>query len=129
MFTKKHGKDMLKKVTLKVPNGDVWQVDLKKSKGDIWLKNGWWEFVKHYDMKIAYLLMFEYEGCSRFSVVIFDPSASEILYPKNTVKDDAKKTSVSIDDEVEIVELEDDTCSSESEDEDYGLLYSILFYK
>lgn len=80
-FTEKHGKDLLERVILKVPNGDVWRVDLQKSGDEIWLKNGWWEFAEHYSLKYGHLLMFKYERFSIFGVVIFDTSATEIVYP------------------------------------------------
>lgn len=99
---------MQDKVTLKVPNGDIWQVGLKKSKdGEIWFDNGWMEFAKCYGLKFGNLLMFKYEGCSSFRVFIFDPSACEIVYPKKL--ESCKE-----------VEFDEDskTCSSWDQDHD-----------
>lgn len=73
---------MLDSVTLKVPNGDVWQVDLIKSKGKLCFNNGWMEFAMHYGITFGNLLVFKYEGFSIFNVLIFDPTACEIVYPK-----------------------------------------------
>ncbi|GKA04402.1 pyridoxal phosphate-dependent transferase [Tanacetum coccineum] len=119
-FTEKHGNDLLERVTLKIPNNDVWKVDLKKSKGEIWLSNGWSEFVEHYGLKFGHLLVFKYEGSSTFGVVIFEPSASEIVYPKKTIKDDARKSQVTCD-KLKSVKSEDETSSSWSEDRNHGI--------
>ncbi|XP_071735142.1 B3 domain-containing transcription factor VRN1-like [Rutidosis leptorrhynchoides] len=96
-FTEKHEKALSNKVTLKVPNGDVWEVKLKKSNGDVWLKKGWGEFAKYYGVKFGHFLMFKYEGLSKFDVVIFKPNATEIEYPNNNKKDDHVKNNVDKD--------------------------------
>ncbi|KAI3799048.1 hypothetical protein L1987_34336 [Smallanthus sonchifolius] len=111
-FTEEYGKYLLERVTLKVRNGDVWQVGLHKSKDEIWLKNGWGRFVEHYSIGIWHLLMFEYEGSSTFGVIIFDATASEIKYLKHT--DRARKC-----DESKIIILDDDTSSEE--DQKHGI--------
>ncbi|XP_076914142.1 B3 domain-containing protein At5g18000-like [Bidens hawaiensis] len=122
-FTNEYGKYLPQRVTLKVPNGDLWQVDLQKSGNEIWLKNGWGEVVERYGLGVSSLLMFKYEGLSTFDVVIFNASASEIEYPKNTkkrcsirtsVKRDARKRSVSCDESKIIVLDDDDDTSSDS---------------
>ncbi|CAH1451129.1 unnamed protein product [Lactuca virosa] len=123
-FTEKHGKDLLERVILKVPNGDVWRVDLQKSGDEIWLKNGWWEFAEHYSLKYGHLLMFKYEGFSIFGVVIFDTSATEIVYPpmkkdslRNSTKDVARNNPQEVKPtKLKTVKSEEETCSS-SEDE------------
>ncbi|PWA86229.1 B3 DNA binding domain-containing protein [Artemisia annua] len=122
-FTEKHGNDLLERVILKMPNNDVWKVDLKKSKGEIWLSNGWSEFVAHYGLKFGHLLVFKYEGSSTFGVVICEPSASEIVYPKKTIKDDARKSQVTCD-KLKSVKSEDETSSSWSEDQNHGIKFN-----
>ncbi|KAK1410257.1 hypothetical protein QVD17_36792 [Tagetes erecta] len=116
-FTEEYGKYLSESVTLKVPNGDVWQVEVQKTGDEIWLKNGWGRFAEHYGLGLAHLLMFEYDGLSTFGVIIFNATASEIKYPKNTDRN-AGKCHVSCD-EQETVILDDDDddhmCSS-SED-------------
>ncbi|KAI3741038.1 hypothetical protein L1987_58703 [Smallanthus sonchifolius] len=85
-FTEEDEKYLLERVTLKVRNGDVWQVGLHKSKDEIWLKNGWGRFAEHYSIGISHLLMFEYEGSSTFGVIIFDATASEIKNNNNALE-------------------------------------------
>ncbi|KVI09032.1 B3 DNA binding domain-containing protein [Cynara cardunculus var. scolymus] len=52
-FTDKHGKELLDRVILKLPDHDVWQLHLFKSRRQIWLKNGWSEFAHHYGLRFA----------------------------------------------------------------------------
>ncbi|KAI3520975.1 hypothetical protein L1887_10430 [Cichorium endivia] len=113
-FTEKHGTNLLERVILKVPNGDVWQVDLQKSKGEIWFENGWWEFAEHYGLKFGHLLMFNYEGFSIFDVIIFDTTASEIVYPPMK-KDQTKEVSRKSQQELKFTKLK--TVKSEDESE------------
>ncbi|GAV89077.1 B3 domain-containing protein, partial [Cephalotus follicularis] len=83
-FVKKHGKDLPNSVLLKVPSGAEWKVELKRCDGEVWLQNGWKEFAKYYFVGFGHLLVFRYEQNSYFSVVIFDPSCSEIRYSYTT---------------------------------------------
>ncbi|XVF17773.1 hypothetical protein REPUB_Repub10bG0152400 [Reevesia pubescens] len=80
-FVKDYGNGMSSPACLRVPTGAVWKVELTKSDGKIWLKNGWQEFSNHYSLEFGHFLVFRYEGNSNFHVVIFDRSASEIEYP------------------------------------------------
>lgn len=82
-FTKGHGGNLAETVTLKLRNGDIWQVDLINSNGAICFDNGWMEFAEHYNLRFGHLLLFNYEGFSIFRVFIFDPSGCEMVYPKN----------------------------------------------
>ncbi|KAF5769731.1 putative transcription factor B3-Domain family [Helianthus annuus] len=140
-FTDEYGKFLSEKVTLKVPNGDVWQVELYKSGDEVWLKNGWGEFAEHYGLKFSNMLVFKYEGCSTFGVIMFNATASEIEYPeskdrfKTPVKPNARKFPVSSDepettvsdddssysDESETIVSKDDTSSWLSEDQEHGI--------
>ncbi|KAD7479419.1 hypothetical protein E3N88_02555 [Mikania micrantha] len=110
-FTEEYGKDLSQRVTLKVPNGDVWQVDLQKSKDEFWLKNGWEKFADRYNLGFADLLMFKYEGFSTFGVIIFNASASEIQYPKNidraTAANSVKQSSWS-EDKKHVIKINDE---------------------
>ncbi|KAK7846539.1 b3 domain-containing transcription factor vrn1 [Quercus suber] len=53
--------------TLIAPYPHFWQVGLKKANNNIWFCNGWQDF--------------QYEGNSRFHVLIFDKTTTEIQYP------------------------------------------------
>ncbi|XVE82716.1 hypothetical protein DITRI_Ditri16bG0028300 [Diplodiscus trichospermus] len=80
-FARKYGNGMSSPTFLRVPTGEVWKVELTKSDGKIWLKDGWKEFSNHYSLDFGHFLVFRYEGNSNFHVVIFDSSTSEIEYP------------------------------------------------
>lgn len=61
-------------------------MELKKWDDEIWLQNGWQEFLEYYSLTHGFFLVFEYtkRNC-HFNVIIFDKSASEIDYPINVV--------------------------------------------
>lgn len=54
---------------------------LEKRNELLWLQDGWTEFSKHYSIKRGHLIVFRYEGNSKFNAVIFDDSTVEIDYP------------------------------------------------
>ncbi|XP_038702135.1 B3 domain-containing transcription factor VRN1-like isoform X2 [Tripterygium wilfordii] len=80
-FVKKSGRSLPSLVILKVPTGAVWPVELAKRDGKFWFQNGWQEFAGYYSLDYGHMLVFEYDGCSHFHVIIFDKSATEIKYP------------------------------------------------
>ncbi|MBA0734961.1 hypothetical protein Gogos_018848, partial [Gossypium gossypioides] len=80
-FVKNHGNSMSSPAMLSVPSGEVWKLELTKCNGKIWFENGWLEFSNHYSLDFGHLLVFRYDGNSNFHVVIFDRTATEILYP------------------------------------------------
>lgn len=82
-FVTKLGKSLRGPVTLKIPSGLEWKVELRSCNGEVWLQKGWTEFADHLSIGRGHLLLFRYEGNSRFHVVIFDKSATEIEYPTN----------------------------------------------
>ncbi|TYH78883.1 hypothetical protein ES332_D03G020400v1 [Gossypium tomentosum] len=81
LFVKNQGNSMSSPAMLSVPSGEVWKVELTKCNGKIWFENGWLEFSNHYSLDFGHLLVFRYDGNSNFHVVIFDRTATEILYP------------------------------------------------
>ncbi|KAF2296042.1 hypothetical protein GH714_035812 [Hevea brasiliensis] len=82
-FVRRYGSELSSPVFLKVPSGAKWQVQLVKCNGEIWLENGWQEFVEYYSLVFGYFLIFEFEQNCHFNVFVFDKSASEIDYPFN----------------------------------------------
>ncbi|KAF9608852.1 hypothetical protein IFM89_011890 [Coptis chinensis] len=68
-------------VMMKVPSSKEWHVELREVEGQVWFHSGWQEFVEYHSIRIGHFLLFQYDGNSRFNVVIFDMSASEIEYP------------------------------------------------
>lgn len=79
-FIIQYGKDMGNHISLKVPSGAVWNVELVKSSDAVWMCKGWKEFAKYYSIGFRHLLVFRYDGSSNFHVIIFDTSASEVEY-------------------------------------------------
>ena len=79
-FMRKYGGDISPTVTLKVPDGSVWRVGMKKVDNKFWFLDGWNEFVQNYSISTGYLLVFKYEGKSYFTVNIFSLPTSEINY-------------------------------------------------
>ncbi|XP_057991271.1 B3 domain-containing transcription factor VRN1-like isoform X2 [Hevea brasiliensis] len=90
-FVRRYGSDLSSPALLKVPSGDKWKVELVKCDGEIWLKNGWQEFVEHYSLALGSFIIFEYEQNCLFNVIIIDKSASEIDYPLSIINGDNGK--------------------------------------
>ncbi|KAK9929696.1 hypothetical protein M0R45_026784 [Rubus argutus] len=80
-FVCKYGKDLSNPVCFKLPCGSEWEVGLTRYNGEVWLKKGWPDFSKFYSLGYNDMLVFGYEGNSRFQVSIFDRSTIEIEYP------------------------------------------------
>eukprot|EP00257_Ricinus_communis_P028005 XP_025015419.1 B3 domain-containing transcription factor VRN1-like [Ricinus communis] len=93
-FARKYGKNLSSLVLLKIFDGSVWQVELTKSDGGIWLQKGWQEFAKHYPLAHGHLLIFEFHqrSSSHFNVLIFDKSASEIDYPSSNINHENERS-------------------------------------
>ncbi|KAJ9562197.1 hypothetical protein OSB04_007357 [Centaurea solstitialis] len=129
-FTERHEVKLPETVTLMVPNGDNWQVELIDLKGAIWFNNGWMEFAENYKLRFGHLLMFKYEGLLNFRVHIYDPSGCEMVYPKNRNHQSAHnsteiKATSSLDsrvkddlDDSEAIESDPEACSSWAQDEE-----------
>lgn len=112
-FVRDHGRSLcMNKVSLKVPSGDVWEVELHREGGDLWLRNGWQEFVEFYRIKFGHFLVFRYQGNSEFHVLVFNRSTSEIKYPlkstssSNRENADADPCLLSIKHEIEEIDDE-----------------------
>ncbi|KAG7993800.1 hypothetical protein I3843_01G024100 [Carya illinoinensis] len=83
-FVRKHGEGLSNLAFLNLPNGAEWKLELMRCDGEIWLQKGWQEFLEYYSVKPGHFLVFRYEGNSRFHVLIFDMSATEIDYPTHS---------------------------------------------
>ncbi|XVF17771.1 hypothetical protein REPUB_Repub10bG0152200 [Reevesia pubescens] len=101
-FARDYGNALSSPVFFKVRNGEVWELELTKCDGKIWLQNGWQKFAEHYSLEFGHFLVFRYEGNCHFHVLIFDKSASEIAYPYLNNNEDIQQQ------EVKIKESEDD---------------------
>ncbi|XP_073147157.1 B3 domain-containing transcription factor VRN1-like isoform X2 [Henckelia pumila] len=79
-FIRRHGHNLAGRVSVKVPSGLVWKVELIRSDGETWLHRGWQQFEEYYSINVGHFLFFEYIGNSQFEVHIFDTTATEINY-------------------------------------------------
>ncbi|XP_073274810.1 B3 domain-containing transcription factor VRN1-like isoform X2 [Primulina huaijiensis] len=80
-FTRKYGHNLPDCVSLKVPNGLLWKVELQiHSNHEAWLHRGWRLFEEYYSIQLGHLLLFKYVGKEHFEVHIFDTTATEIQY-------------------------------------------------
>jgi len=69
---------MSEQVTLKVPNGKTYTVEVaKEQQNKLVLRSGWAEFVSAYKLEQGDLLVFKNSGNSHLKVRIFDPSGCE----------------------------------------------------
>ncbi|KAJ4827434.1 hypothetical protein Tsubulata_011087 [Turnera subulata] len=80
-FVKRYGDELTAFVTIIVPDGRMWLIELQKVNAELWFRNGWQEFMEFYSLGTGHFLVFRYEGKSRFNVHIFDLTVSEIKYP------------------------------------------------
>ncbi|XP_038717328.1 B3 domain-containing transcription factor VRN1-like [Tripterygium wilfordii] len=81
-FVRKYGNSLPNSVLLSVPSGADWHVELSKHDGHVCFENGWREFADYYSLEYGHLLVCEYNGNSKFNVLVFDKSATEIYYCK-----------------------------------------------
>ncbi|KAL5790799.1 hypothetical protein ACOSQ2_005687 [Xanthoceras sorbifolium] len=93
-FVRKFGDELSAAVTLTVPNGRTWHVQLTKDEKKIWLHDGWHDFVKCYSICAGYFLVFKYGKNSSFHVLIFDKTACEVQYEKNLLNPDEMKIEI-----------------------------------
>ncbi|XP_061366246.1 B3 domain-containing transcription factor VRN1-like [Gastrolobium bilobum] len=82
-FTRSYGDGLSNPVFIKPPDGTEWKMYWTKQNDEVWFEKGWKEFVENYSLDHGYLVLFKYEGTSRFDVLILDQSALEIDYPSN----------------------------------------------
>ncbi|XP_052172959.1 B3 domain-containing transcription factor VRN1-like isoform X2 [Diospyros lotus] len=84
-FVKKLGYELPAVATLTTPNGCAWRVRLKKIEDKVWFSDGWHEFVEHQSIRVGFLLVFTFEGNSKFRVNIYDMANAEIKYQCDTL--------------------------------------------
>jgi hypothetical protein len=51
---------------------------LEKANGDIWFNDGWQDFMEFHSLYYGYFLVIGYKGNSKFHVLVFDNTATEI---------------------------------------------------
>lgn len=97
-FVTKYGDNMSNPVFFKVPSGLEWKIELRKWDGEVWFENGWQEFSSFYSLDYGHLLVFGYEGNSKFRVRILERSCTEIDYPLQNTAEKADEDEKSSDD-------------------------------
>ena len=97
------GNELSDVATLTASNGHLWQVGLKKENREIWFDDSWHEFMEYHSIHYGYFLVFRYEGNSKFHVLVFDNTATEIWYPLSKDCD--------LEYPVDIIDLDDATKS------------------
>ncbi|KAG2700944.1 hypothetical protein I3760_06G019800 [Carya illinoinensis] len=103
-FVREFGDELSTVAVLTVPNGCSWKVGLEKAENKIWFHDGWEDFVHQHSIQKGYFLVFKYEGDSNFHVIIFDLTATEIMYPSDG---DGKMTqNPKLENQVEIIEAD-----------------------
>ncbi|KAL5078468.1 hypothetical protein RYX36_017452 [Vicia faba] len=81
-FISRFGNELNTLVTLTLPDGCQWDIQLNKCDNNaVFLCNKWEEFSQHYSLRYGYYLDFNYQGNSNFNVVIYDTTCLEISYP------------------------------------------------
>ncbi|WVZ01376.1 hypothetical protein V8G54_027445 [Vigna mungo] len=81
MFTAKYGGGPPNPLFMKLPNGTQWKVIWENDNGEIWLREGWKEFVEHYSLDHEHFVFFEYEGTDHINVKICKQNGVKIDYP------------------------------------------------
>ncbi|XP_074320136.1 B3 domain-containing transcription factor VRN1-like isoform X2 [Silene latifolia] len=117
-----HGNDFMDVVSLKIPTGKTWKIELLKENGRAWFKDGWHEFVTYYSICHGHFLMFTYRGMSQFNVFIFDMSACEIEYPLDPQETQVPKT-------VNKTHTKINPCPPSSSSKENGMLALVEQYK
>lgn len=82
-FVSEFGEELSPVAVLTVPSGCIWRVGLEKADQKIWFSDGWQDFAEYHSIQQGYFVVFKYEGNSRFHVLVFDLTATEIQYPSN----------------------------------------------
>ncbi|XP_020599110.1 putative B3 domain-containing protein Os03g0621600 [Phalaenopsis equestris] len=76
-FIERFKGELLETVELKVLSGDKWHVELKKTCDGVVLNCGWRNFVAAHGILENDTLVFKYDGCSSFLVLMFEQSGCE----------------------------------------------------
>ncbi|KAI3851949.1 hypothetical protein MKW98_019948 [Papaver atlanticum] len=115
-FTVKHGKELPDNVIIKVVNS-IWHIGMRKTEGVISFENGWPEFVEFYSISVGHVILFRYDGNSKFQVHIFGMDATEIDYPSHNndnASTEVKMTSTHFDED-QVVSIHSDSIQSDDE--------------
>ncbi|KAK7264358.1 hypothetical protein RJT34_31965 [Clitoria ternatea] len=91
-FLKHLNEDITSKETdLIGPSGDKWHVTIVKKGNDIYMQNGWSQFLKDNLVMLDEFLLFKYHGENCFQVQIFGKNGCERLFLQKTRQEPSKK--------------------------------------
>ncbi|TVU49328.1 hypothetical protein EJB05_00636, partial [Eragrostis curvula] len=76
-FVENFNGNISKEFNLKAPSGETWHIGVDKDANKLFLKSGWKDFVKAYELQENDLLIFTCRDDSSFEVLIFDASGCE----------------------------------------------------
>ncbi|KAF4379117.1 hypothetical protein F8388_022204 [Cannabis sativa] len=79
-FVRLHRETLASSVSVVLPCSHTWKLGLVVEDDKLYLKEGWPEFVKHYQLAYGHLLDFTYVGSSNFNIAIYDKTTCEIDY-------------------------------------------------
>ncbi|KAM6550616.1 hypothetical protein CsatB_000424 [Cannabis sativa] len=79
-FVRLHRETLASSVSVVLPCSHRWKLGLVVEDDKLYLKEGWPEFVKHYQLAYGHLLDFTYVGSSNFNIAIYDKTTCEIDY-------------------------------------------------
>jgi hypothetical protein len=99
-FVREFGDELSAEATLTDHNGNFWQVGLEKANNKIWFDDGWHDFIEYHSIHCGYFVVFRYEGNSKFYVLVFDNTATEI--PSTWSNIDCE-----LEDQVDVMESDD----------------------
>ncbi|CAN0853904.1 B3 domain-containing transcription factor VRN1 [Linum grandiflorum] len=96
-FAAEHGAELPNTAVLNLPNGSEWKVRVLRSGRKIWFHTGWREFAQFNSLAHGHFLVFQYDSCGHFLVLIFDMSCTEIDYKTKEVARAVKQECVIVD--------------------------------
>ncbi|KAK7404472.1 hypothetical protein VNO78_05390 [Psophocarpus tetragonolobus] len=87
-FLKQLNEDLSDNVIFIGPFGDQWQVTILKKEKDVYMQNGWLQFLKDNLVDFDEMLFFTYYGGNCFHVQIFGTNGLDRLYLKETTQEE-----------------------------------------
>ncbi|KAK1559630.1 hypothetical protein Q3G72_016662 [Acer saccharum] len=72
--------DLTETATLKISTGEIWTVEMNRTKDGVFMENGWQQFLRDNSLTEKHFLVFSYDGNMNFSVQIFKPDGVERVY-------------------------------------------------
>ncbi|CAO2143572.1 unnamed protein product [Urochloa humidicola] len=100
-------------VSLKGPSGNTWKAELTSDSEGWFFGQGWKEFVMDHSVKYGHVLVFTYDGLSRFSVTVF--GALGIVHLPALVAKPSNDVVIKIEDDEEAIQ-DDEEATQDGEE-------------